>query len=113
MSMIIGTHAAIHSIDAAKDVELLRNVLQLDAVDAGAAVIFRLPLAEVHAHPFEKSGAIEFYLMCRDIEEFVRRMGENGVTCSPAQNVGWGLMTEVTLPGGTSLGVYQPLYPMP
>jgi hypothetical protein len=69
MSMIIGTHAAIHSADAAKDVELLRDVLQLDAVDAGAAVIFRLPLAEVHAHPFEQGGAIEFYLMCRDIEE--------------------------------------------
>jgi hypothetical protein len=40
-------------------------------------------------------------------------MGENSVTCSPVKNVGCGLMTEVALPGGTSLGVYQPLYPMP
>jgi hypothetical protein len=77
-------------------------------------VIFRLPLAEVHAHPFEKGGAIEFYLMCRDVEEFLRRMRENDVACGPVHNVGWGRPTEVNLAGGTSLGGRPgPLYPVP
>jgi hypothetical protein len=110
--MIIGTHAAIHSTNPEKDARILRDVMQLEAFEAGAATIFRLPVAEVHAHPADKAGVTEFFLMCRDVEEFLRRMGEHEVECAAVTNVGWGLMTEAKLPGGTSLAVYQPLYPV-
>jgi hypothetical protein len=112
MTLIIGTHAAIHSTSPDKDAQILRDVLGLEAFEAGAATIFRLPMAEVHAHPAEKASVIEFFLMCRDVEELRRRMGDHGVECSPVQNVGWGLQTHAKLPGGATLPVYQPLYPV-
>jgi hypothetical protein len=44
---------------------------------------------------------------------FVSEMRKNGVPCSPVQDQGWGLLTEVTLPGGGRLGVYQPRHERP
>lgn len=35
-------------------------------------------------------------------------MKKRGVSCSAVSAQGWGLLTEVTLPGGAKLGVYQP-----
>jgi hypothetical protein len=35
------------------------------------------------------------------------------ITCSAVQNQGWGLLTKVTLPGGGTLGVYQPRHARP
>jgi hypothetical protein len=46
MSMIIGTHAAIHSTNPEADTRILRDVLGLAAIDAGGAVILRSPLGE-------------------------------------------------------------------
>ncbi len=40
-------------------------------------------------------------------------MRENNVSCSPVQNLGWGSMTDIELPGGATLGIYQPTYPAP
>ncbi len=35
------------------------------------------------------------------------------IACAPVQNLGWGLLTQVTLPGGGKLGVYQPGHARP
>ena len=40
-------------------------------------------------------------------------MRERGITCAPAQNQGWGVLTQVTLPGGGKLGIYQPRHARP
>jgi hypothetical protein len=58
-------------------------------------------------------GHHELYLMCDDIEAFVSQVGARSLECSPVQDQGWGLLTQVTLPGGGKLGVYQPRHARP
>jgi hypothetical protein len=70
-----------------------------------------VPSAEVAVH--EGRGGHELSLMCDNIEAFVEEMRSRDIYCSPAQNRGWGIMTQVTLPGGGRLGVYQPLHQRP
>jgi hypothetical protein len=57
--------------------------------------------------------SIEFYLMCDDVKAFAAKMGKSNITCGPVQNLGWGLLTRVMLPGGGKLGVYQPRHARP
>jgi uncharacterized glyoxalase superfamily protein PhnB len=40
-------------------------------------------------------------------------MAKRDVACSPPQDHGWGIVTSVTLPGGGSIGVYQPRHARP
>jgi len=35
------------------------------------------------------------------------------ITCSPVREQGWGLVVDVTLPGGGRLGIYQPRHVQP
>ena len=42
----------------------------------------------------------EFYLMTDDVEAFIADMKTSRIACGPARNLGWGVLTEVTLPGG-------------
>ena len=44
---------------------------------------------------------------------FVSDMKEHGIQCGPVKDEGWGLLTQVTLPGGGKLGVYQPRHARP
>jgi glyoxylase I family protein len=40
-------------------------------------------------------------------------MKERGLNCSAVQSLGWGMVTRVTLPGGGTLGVYEPRHSRP
>jgi hypothetical protein len=112
--MIVGAHAILYSKDAEADRAFLRDVIGLPGVDVGHGwLIFGLPPAEVAVHPAEQSGAHELYLMCDDVDAFVADMSARQVPCSPVQSLGWGRLTEVTLPGGGKLGVYQPRHARP
>lgn len=51
--------------------------------------------------------------MCDDIHEFVKKVAEYKLNCSEVQDQGWGLLVELTLPGGGKLGVYQPRHARP
>ncbi len=114
MAMIIGAHSIIYSTKANVDRALLRDVFKLPHVDVGDGwLIFGLPPAEVAVHPSEKNNVHQFYLMCDDIETFVTEMRKRGVACGPVHDEGWGLLTQVTLPGGGQLGVYQPRHARP
>lgn len=64
-------------------------------------------------HPSDSGGSHELYLMCDDIEAFRCEMAENKVQCSPVHDEPWGRLTAVSLPGGGTLGIYQPLDPRP
>jgi len=44
---------------------------------------------------------------------FVQEMTTRGVVCAPVQDQGWGVLTNVTLPGGGKLGVYEPRHARP
>jgi hypothetical protein len=111
--MIIGAHVIISSTEAEKDRAFLRDVLGLSHVDAGRGwLIFGLPPSEVAIHPGDE-GRHELYLMCNDVEAFVTSMSQNGLECSDVEDQGWGLVTQLTLPGGSKLGVYEPRHPRP
>ena len=112
--MIIGAHSIVYSRKAEADRAFLKDVLKLPHVDVGQGwLIFGLPPAEVAVHPSEKNDVHEFYLMCRDVEAFVAAMAERGVACVPVRDMGWGLLTQVSLPGGGKLGVYQARHARP
>ena len=112
--MLTGAHSIIYSADAEADRAFLRDVLGLKGVDAGGGwMIFGLPPAEVAVHPGERDDGHELYLMCDDVAAFVAEMKAKGVACGPVQDLRWGRLTEVTLPGGGKLGVYEPRHARP
>jgi len=112
--MLTGAHSIIYSTDADADRAFLRDVLGLKGVDAGGGwTIFGLPPAEVAVHPGERDDGHELYLMCDYVAAFVAEMKAKGVACGPVQDLRWGRLTEVTLPGGGKLGVYEPRHARP
>jgi hypothetical protein len=112
--MIIGAHSIIYSTNSDADRAFLRDVLKLTSVDVGGGwLIFGLPPAEVAVHPGDENDVHEFYLMSDDLDAFVSEMKEHNIACAPVQNLGWGLLTQLTLPGGGRLGVYQPRHARP
>lgn len=112
--MITGAHTVLYSTDAEADRNFLRDVIGMPHVDVGHGwLIFGLPPAEVAVHPAEANDRHEFFLMCDDVEQFVRKMGEHDVACDAVEDAGWGLLTRITLPGGGRLGVYQPRHARP
>lgn len=112
--MITGAHSVIYSTNADADRDFLRDVLGLRGVDVGGGwLIFGLPPAEVAVHPGEHDDGHELYLLCDDVAAFVAEMQAKGVACAPVSEQRWGLLTEVTLPGGGKLGVYEPRHARP
>ncbi len=112
--MIIGAHALIYSRDAEADRAFLRETLKLPHVDVGGGwLIFALPPSEIAVHPARRNAGHEVYLMCDDVQRFTAAMARRGIRCGAVQDRGWGLLTEVVLPGGGKLGVYEPRHRRP
>ncbi len=112
--MLSGAHIVIYSTDADADRAFLRDVLKLSSVDAGGGwLIFSLPPSEVAVHPAAASDRQELYLMADDIQQFVASMRAHGVQCDDPQTLPWGTLTQIALPGGGKLGVYEPRHPRP
>jgi catechol 2,3-dioxygenase-like lactoylglutathione lyase family enzyme len=111
--VITGVHALVLSRDAEAVRAFFRDVLGLPSVDAGGGwLIFALPPAELAAHPAERSGTHELYLMCDDISATVGDLEAKGVRfTTPVTEQGFGLMTRIELPGGGELGLYEPRHP--
>lgn len=112
--MITGAHAIVYSREPEADREFLRDVLRLPHVDVGHGwLIFGLPPSEIAVHPGEENGRHELYFLCEDVEAFVAAMAERDVPCGPVQDPGWGRLTQLTLPGGGTIGVYEPRHERP
>ena|SRR5215472_7249159 len=119
--MFFGTHMLLYSRNAEADRAFLRDVLEIRAVDAGEGwLIFALPPAEMGVHPGENEirhaeanlAAGTIYLMCRNLRATMERLAEKGVQCGPVHEAEWGVVTSIPLPGGSSLGVYEPRHPL-
>jgi len=112
--MITGIHALVYTKDADKDRAFFRDVLGFKGVDAGEGwLIFKLPPAELGVHPADDSGEFhELYLMCDDVAKTVGELKVKGVMCTAVRDEGWGLVTTITLPGGSKMGMYQPRHPV-
>ena len=76
-------------------------------------MIFGLPPAEVAVHPSGRNDVREFCLMCYGVGALIAAMEKRGIRSGPAQNLGWGILTHVVLPGGGRLGVDQPRHARP
>lgn len=112
--MIIGAHSILYSKMPQADRAFLRDVLGFPSVDVGDGwLIFGLPPSEVAVHPSERNDVHEFYLMTDDVEALIADLARRKINCSPVRNQGWGLLTQVTLPGGGTLGIYQPRHARP
>ncbi len=111
---ITGVHAVIFTRAVAEVRAFFRDALGLPNVDAGDGwLIFALPPAELAVHPADMPSQ-EIYLMCDDIEATLTGLERKGVAVRrPAREEAWGFVTEVALPGGTDLAIYQPKHPRP
>src|SRR5512134_1180384 len=112
--MISGAHVVIYSTDPEADRAFFRDVIGLPNVDVGEGwLIFGLPPAEVAVHPSDENDVHEFYFMVDDVDAFVLEMEEHGIRCVPVEDMGWGRLTQLALPGGGKLGVYEPRHARP
>lgn len=112
--MILGAHSIIYSTNPETDRAFFRDVLKFPIVDVGGGwLIFGLPPSEVALHPSEKNNIHEFYLMCDNVKAFIAEMGKHKIRCAPVQRQPWRLLTQLSLPGGGKLGVYQPRHARP
>jgi hypothetical protein len=110
--MISGAHIIIYSKDAAADRAFFKDVLKFASVDAGHGwLIFAMPPAEAAFHASEENGRHELYLMCDDLPSEMERLGDRGVVCAAVHEERWGSLTSIPLPGGGTLGLYQPKHP--
>jgi len=112
--MIIGAHVVLYSVNAADDRAFLRDALGFAHVDAGDGwLILRLPPSEVAVHPAETNCSPEFYLLTDDVDAEIARLAARGAACTPVQDAGWGRLTQLTLPSGAQLGLYEPRHARP
>lgn len=111
--MIFGAHVILYSKDADADRAFFRDVLGFPSVDAGHGwLIFALPPAEAAIHPADENNRAELYLMCHDLKGEVAALGAKGVPCGDVQEAPWGSLAKIPLPGGGSVGLYQPKHPV-
>jgi catechol 2,3-dioxygenase-like lactoylglutathione lyase family enzyme len=112
--VIDGVHTILYAEDAEAARAFFRDVLGLDAVDAGDGwLIFALPPGELACHP---ASAVrhELFLMCRDLDATVAELEGKGVEFTePVTDEGWGLVTRLRVPGGGELGLYEPRHASP
>jgi hypothetical protein len=111
--MINGAHVVVTSTNPEADHALLRDVFKLAHVNDGGYIIFGLPPAEMSVHHGETNSAHQLFFTCGDIRTFVAEMAKRKIACSAVQDQGWGLVTEMTLPGGGKLNVYEPRHARP
>ncbi len=112
--MIFGAHALIYSHQADAVRMFLRDTLGWPHVDSGDGwLIFAMPPAEIAVHPTEGATSTELYLLCDDIEATVRELETKAVEFEGGvEDQGWGLLTSMRLPDGSTLGIYQPRHSM-
>ncbi|HWZ61937.1 MAG TPA: hypothetical protein VNX02_02865 [Steroidobacteraceae bacterium] len=112
--MLTGAHVILYSKDAEADRALLRDVLKFKFIDAHKGwLIFRLPPAELAVHPSDENDLHELYLMTDDLDAEMALLKKAGVKCESASQQVWGRLTHLKLPGGGTLGLYQPRHLSP
>ena len=112
--MINGAHVIVYSKDAEADKAFIKNVLKFKYVDVHEGwLIFKLPPSEVAIHPSDENDMREFYLMTDDLDAEMAELTKAGAPCEEASQQAWGRLTRIKLPGGGTLGLYQPRHERP
>jgi hypothetical protein len=112
--MITGAHFIVYTKNVEADRAFFRDVLKFPSVDAGGGwLIFALPPSEAAFHPTSgEPNGHELYLLCDDVKAEIASLAKKGVKCGAVHEESWGSLTVVALPGGGSLGLYQPKHPL-
>jgi hypothetical protein len=104
----------IFSKHVAEVQRFLGDVLELKSINGGDGfLIYAAPPTELAVHETDDDAGFELYLICDDIEAAVQKLAAKGVTASDVADRGWGLATMVTMPGGETIGLYEPRHPRP
>lgn len=110
--MINAMHVLLYSRDPAADRAFFRDVLGWPYVENASSepgwLIFKTPPAELGIHPTDGPPAAEVSLMCDDINATVATLAAHGVPMTDADNRGYGIAVDVTLPGGGTIQLYEP-----
>jgi hypothetical protein len=114
---INGTHMLFYTSEAEQLRAMLRDVFGFKHVDAGGGwLIFALPPSEIGVHPGEgpnwESGIRhEIAFMCDDIHKTVAELRAKGVNIdNKVKTESYGHTTNLHLPGGCRVMLYQPLH---
>ena len=59
-------------------------------------------------HPAEENDRHELYFMCGDLRAEIATLAAKGVQCSAVEEARWGSIVKIRLPGGGTVGLYQP-----
>jgi catechol 2,3-dioxygenase-like lactoylglutathione lyase family enzyme len=112
--LINGAHIVIYTKNAEADRAFFRDVLNLSSVDASHGwLIFAMPPFEAAFHDSEHNDKHELYFMCDDIEVTLKDLQLKGVKVSAMNEQRWGKLASLTLPGGGSIGIYEPKHRSP
>jgi hypothetical protein len=118
--VITGAHTLWYSTNPDADRVFLRDVIGLRAVDIGHGwMIFAMPPSEAAVHPADEANGgagqtmltAHVYFMCDDLEATLADLARKGVTYAPPHNERWGMVTQLKMPSGGEVGIYQPLHP--
>ncbi len=112
--MINGAHIIVYSTNADADRAFIKDVLKFKYVDVNNGwLIFKLPPSELAVHPSDENDMHELYLMTDDLDLEIRALQKAGVKCDDVSQQRWGRSTRISLPGGGTLGLYQPRHERP
>jgi hypothetical protein len=115
--MIRGVHTMFYSSEPEALRAFLRDKLRFPCSDVGGGwLIFDMAEAEMGCHPADPAkGApagthnISFY--CDDVRKTVAELKGRGVEFTDeVTDLGYGLVTHFTMPGGCQVQLYEPRY---
>lgn len=108
--MISGAHLVVYNKNPEADRAFFRDILGFKSVDAGHGwLIFALPPTEAAFHLSEEN-VHELNFMCDDLRAEMASLARKGVHCTKVAEARWGSITKMRLPGGGTLGLYQPTH---
>jgi catechol 2,3-dioxygenase-like lactoylglutathione lyase family enzyme len=112
---ITGVHALVYTAEPDAVRAIFRDVFGWEHVDLGDNwLIFKLPPAELAAHPSELEIRHEITLMCDDLEATMAELQAKGIEFEGEPlDEGWGITITMVLPGDTKLLLYEPRHESP
>lgn len=117
--MIQGVHTMFYSSEPEALRAFIRDKLGFPHTDVGGGwLIFDLPEADMGVHPADETrqhgapaGTHDVSFYCEDVSKTMAELEGRGVEFEgPAQDVGFGLPTHFSMPGGVRAQLYQPHY---
>lgn len=105
-------HMVIFSTKPEEDRALMAKLMPGTPVDVGGGwMIYPMPPSEIAIHPSDGDVHHEIHFHVTDIAAARARLSELGVESTEPNDLGYGLVSAFKLPGGSTIGFYQPHYP--